>query len=250
MDGNRKIVVTTSWDDGHPLDLRLAELLASYGVKGTFYVPVGYPVIPRMTRRQILDLRAMGMEIGSHTMTHPRMPRLPDELALHELVESKAYLEDLLSEPVPAFCYPQGKFSQRQLPLLRKAGYKLARTTMGFRNDAGFDPLLMPVSFQFWRHPRNILLRHELMQGNFTGASEWLRRWRAAKDLTALTEAMLHHIANAGGVLHIWGHSWEIENGNLWEELEQSLKLIAASNFKCATNSETIQSSHSCLVHA
>ena len=32
---------TTSWDDGHPLDLRLAELLATHGFSGTFYVPRG-----------------------------------------------------------------------------------------------------------------------------------------------------------------------------------------------------------------
>ena len=27
-----KAVITTSWDDGHPLDLKLAEMLARYGV--------------------------------------------------------------------------------------------------------------------------------------------------------------------------------------------------------------------------
>ena len=32
--------ITTSWDDGHPLDLRVAELLAKYGLQGTFYVPM------------------------------------------------------------------------------------------------------------------------------------------------------------------------------------------------------------------
>jgi len=31
--------ITTSWDDGHPMDLRVAALLAKYGIAGTFYVP-------------------------------------------------------------------------------------------------------------------------------------------------------------------------------------------------------------------
>lgn len=35
----RRAVVTSSWDDGHPLDLRVADLLARCGVKGTYYVP-------------------------------------------------------------------------------------------------------------------------------------------------------------------------------------------------------------------
>ena len=34
------ILITTSWDDGHPLDLRLAELLHKYDVPATFYIPV------------------------------------------------------------------------------------------------------------------------------------------------------------------------------------------------------------------
>ena len=31
--------VTTSWDDGHPSDRRLADLLAKHKIHGTFYVP-------------------------------------------------------------------------------------------------------------------------------------------------------------------------------------------------------------------
>jgi hypothetical protein len=32
------IYVTTSWDDGHKLDMKLAVLLKKYGIKGTFYI--------------------------------------------------------------------------------------------------------------------------------------------------------------------------------------------------------------------
>ena len=32
--------ITTSWDDGHPLDFRIAELLSEYRLRGTFYVPM------------------------------------------------------------------------------------------------------------------------------------------------------------------------------------------------------------------
>ena len=34
----KKIVVTTSWDDGHILDLKLSNLLTKYNIKGTFYL--------------------------------------------------------------------------------------------------------------------------------------------------------------------------------------------------------------------
>ena len=34
----KQIIVTTSWDDGHKLDLKLAKLLKKYGIGGTFYI--------------------------------------------------------------------------------------------------------------------------------------------------------------------------------------------------------------------
>ena len=35
----KQIIVTTSWDDGHPLDFKIASLLEEYNLKGTFYIP-------------------------------------------------------------------------------------------------------------------------------------------------------------------------------------------------------------------
>jgi len=240
--GNKTALVTTSWDDGHALDLRVAERLATYGVKGTFYVPIDYPIIPRMSRHEILELRRMGMEIGSHTQTHPRIHRLNAGKVLRELCESKAYLEDLLGEEIRAFCYPEGKFTPQQLPLLDQAGYKLARTTVGFRTSLDFEPHLMPVGFQFWPHSRHTLLRHALMQGNVRGATDWMRLWRGEHDLGRLAQAMLQHILNAGGVLHIWGHSWEVEQRGLWTELENMLKRISdCGSLLSVTNSQVLE---------
>lgn len=255
MAENKRALVTTSWDDGHPLDLRIAEMLATHGLKGTFYVPVHYASIPRMSCSEIVELRRMGMEIGSHTMTHPRLNRLPDDVALRELSESKAYLEDLLSEPVTAFCYPEGKFTPRQIPLLERAGYKLARTTMGFRTGFATQPYLMPVAMQFWRHPRHVLLRHELLLRNFQGAADWLRLWRNEKDVVALAQAILEHVAERGGVFHLWGHSWEIEDGQLWTDLERTMKLISQIDVLPCSNSEVLThaapgSMQPCLTHA
>src|SRR5947209_13870004 len=246
MAASNTTVLTTSWDDGHALDLRVAELLCRYGFKGTFYVPVDYPLIPRMSRQEIVELRRMGMEIGSHTQTHPRIHRLTAEMALGELRESKAYLEDLLGEEIGAFCYPEGKFTAQQLPLIEQAGYKLARTTVSFRTALDFDPHLMPVGFQLWQHSRHTLLRHALMQGNFRGAADWIRLWRAEHDVERLADAMLSYILGSGGILHIWGHSWELEEGGLWRQFEDTLKRAAdCGTLTALTNSQVLElSSH------
>ena len=227
MPENNAAVITTSWDDGHPLDLRVAERLCVNGVKGTFYIPIEYPIVPRLSRNEICELHQMGMEIGSHTQTHPRIHRLEPDVILRELRDSKAYLEDLLGEEVPAFCYPEGKFSRRNLALIDQAGYRLARTTVGFRTDLDYDTRLMPVGLQFWRHSQRTLLQHALVQGNFRGAADWMRLWKGENDLGRLSEYMGRHIRTNGGVLHIWGHSWEIEQGGLWKELEDCLKRLS-----------------------
>lgn len=39
----RLSIMTTSWDDGDPCDLKVAELLRARGLAGTFYIPlIGY----------------------------------------------------------------------------------------------------------------------------------------------------------------------------------------------------------------
>ena len=114
-------VVTTSWDDGCPGDLRIAERLATLGLKGTFYIPRQSPGGPRMTEAQIRELAGYpGVEIGSHTLTHPDLDRLDADRFRVEVEGGKQWLEDLIGEPVSSFCYPRGKFTgqMRDLSLI------------------------------------------------------------------------------------------------------------------------------------
>ena len=233
--------VTTSWDDGHPLDVRLAALLAKYGVLGTFYVPVRYNQFPVMSRAQIQAVRSMGMEIGSHTVTHPKLTRLPRADALQELVGSKRHFEDMVDDEIVSFCYPEGEFNARTRSLVMEAGYKLARTTACFRIDSDFDPFHMPVSFQFFPHSRVEYTIQTVREGNVKGLRNWATLWRMESHPVPLLELFLEHILAHGGLLHIWGHSWEIEERHLWAELEDSLRCIAnAREVSYVTNAQTL----------
>lgn len=220
-------LVTTSWDDGHPLDLRTAGLLAKYGIKGTFYAPVNYPKRQVLTSSQLHELMAMKMEIGSHTVTHPMLTQLRTEDIFREMRESRERLEQLLGEPVTAFCYPKGKFNATAVSLVSKAGYRLARTTMEFRQETGFDPAKMPVSCQFFPQTRSVYVRHALEEGNWKGLAEWLVSFRAEDDLTRLTRLLFDRVIAKGGIFHIWGHSWQLEDFGLWGKLEELLSYVA-----------------------
>jgi peptidoglycan/xylan/chitin deacetylase (PgdA/CDA1 family) len=217
-------IVTTSWDDGHPSDIRLADMLDRYGMLGIFYIPLSYHGFHVMAKEELCALMAMGMEIGSHTLMHPNLTKLRKIQVLHELVESRKTLEDIVGDPIVSLCYPAGKFNLMVHSCVIEAGYKLARTTLSFRTDRKFDISCMPVSFQFFPHTCIAAIGHALKEGNLIGLRNRYRLWRMENELIKLPELILARILTNGGILHIWGHSWEIEKFHLWRVLEETLK--------------------------
>src|SRR6266513_1521638 len=79
---NQTSIVTTSWDDGDPLDLRLAEMLSLRGLPATFYVPLSYRDRPRLSDSDMRELADQNFEIGAHGVRHLDLRMLEDrELA-------------------------------------------------------------------------------------------------------------------------------------------------------------------------
>ncbi|MBS1723862.1 MAG: polysaccharide deacetylase family protein [Armatimonadetes bacterium] len=68
----------------------------------------------------------MGIEIGSHSCTHKRLPTCDDDSMLHEVAQSKRILSAILGRDVPIFCYPYGAHDARVREAVRAAGYRAA----------------------------------------------------------------------------------------------------------------------------
>lgn len=216
-----------SVDDGHPLDLRIADLLDRHGLQATFYLPIenceGQPVLGGAQMR----LLAQRFEIGSHTLSHRFLTTLDDEAARRQIVEGKRVLEDRLGQPVRGFCYPGGRYQRRHLQQVIDAGFSYARTTQNLRIDADSLVFEMPTTAQFYPHPRQVVAR------NFISQRDWSRRWPALR--VALTESdwrtRLHRLLDLalerGGVFHLWCHAIDIERLQLWPALEQFLARAA-----------------------
>jgi len=83
-------------------------------------------------------------------------------------------------------------------------------------------------------YAKNALKRWSLVNLFRTGALLSRRDWQ--KLAGKLLERTLRH----GGVFHLWGHSWEIEQEHQWDRLEKLLATIAANKDKVTsmTNSE------------
>jgi peptidoglycan/xylan/chitin deacetylase (PgdA/CDA1 family) len=231
---------TTSWDDGFPLDLRVADLLAKYGLSGTFYVPLTAEC-PTMTAAEIRGLNS-AFELGAHTLHHVDLTAQTDQQAWEEISGSKAWIEDVTGGPCPMFCPPKGRFHARHLDLIRQAGFLGARTvellSLGSpRPKAGV--LVMPTTVQAHPHGLPAYARNVIKRGAIGSLWNYVARGRSI-DWRKLAESLLRCSLQQGGVFHLWGHSWELEENGQWQRLEEVLRLMSqfASQAAALTNTQ------------
>jgi peptidoglycan/xylan/chitin deacetylase (PgdA/CDA1 family) len=89
------------------------------------------------------EMQANGIEIGSHTLTHPILTKVSDERLRSELQESRSRLEEVLRRRVEQFCYPNGDHDERVRSEAARAGYKIGVTCVAGLNKRGDDPLTL-----------------------------------------------------------------------------------------------------------
>jgi peptidoglycan/xylan/chitin deacetylase (PgdA/CDA1 family) len=160
----RKAWLTTSWDDGHPLDFKIADMLSRFGLTGTFYIPHSAPNIT-MSREQIRDLGS-AFEIGSHTINHVFLDGATDEQARTEIIDSKAWVQDVMGKPCPMFCPPGGKFADRDIKLIREAGYSGFRSvelvSIDHPRDLGGGLQLLPTTIHAFPQPASAYFKNAI----------------------------------------------------------------------------------------
>jgi peptidoglycan/xylan/chitin deacetylase (PgdA/CDA1 family) len=89
---------------------------------------------------EVSDLMTCGVEFGCHTASHPILPACEDLVAEQEIVAAKTELERRIGSPVEHFSYPNGDYTARDEELVRRAGYRSARTTDRGLNYRGTSP--------------------------------------------------------------------------------------------------------------
>lgn len=128
--------VVLGFDDGWKTQYQNAlPLLKKHHAKATFYIfPNPVSKDDRfMTWEQLEEIRDSGMEIASHSYTHPLLSKQTPEMLHHELHDSKALLEEKLKITVTNFASPFGYTSDVVREELVRDGYESGRTT-----NAGF----------------------------------------------------------------------------------------------------------------
>jgi len=146
---NRRIGLTTMWDDGPGRDspgggdLRLADTLWTNGWKGTF----GWCLLSEATR-DTSEILARGMEICSHTSTHPFLWTRSRNTVFWELLTSKIYFSLLAQKPVVSYAdafLAHDPVIDREIS---QAGFLVARGGGGSYSIDDFSRrLLLPATY-------------------------------------------------------------------------------------------------------
>ncbi|KCB21672.1 polysaccharide deacetylase family protein [Bordetella hinzii] len=151
-------VFGVTFDDGYRNVLEnAAPVLAELGFTGTNYFVArqldgsnvwdaekGIPYAGLMSAAEMRQWHEAGNEVGSHTLDHVHLPRLPADEARRQIRQSKDELEQALGAPVTAFCYPYGDHGPEHMTMVREAGYDNATLTVRGLACAADDPFGLP----------------------------------------------------------------------------------------------------------
>lgn len=104
----------------------------------------GSPLDRMMTRAQIGELAAAGIEIGAHSHSHPELDQCSDATLRTELRVSREHLEDCIGAPVPTLAYPFGYSTPRVRRAARAVGYRCAAAVRNIRATSSDDSFTFP----------------------------------------------------------------------------------------------------------
>lgn len=105
-----------------------APVLAALRIPATVFVVSGYcgkrndwpsqpasgiPLLNLMSWSQIREIQRAGITIGAHTVTHPRLSRIPFESAAAEVFRCREEIQQQTGAPVRTFCYPYGDLTAK-----------------------------------------------------------------------------------------------------------------------------------------
>jgi len=80
-----------------------------------------------LTIEQVKDIsNNIYVSIGSHSISHPILPRCSNADSKHEIAHSKKIIEEWIQKDVKYFAFPNGDYSNREISFLKRFGYTLA----------------------------------------------------------------------------------------------------------------------------
>jgi len=219
------LIVTTSWEGGHPLDSHLADRLLAQALAATFYVAPEFGESRSGRRPDAGTVRELSrsFEIGSGALSNQPLTEMTARRARTEIADSRKVLADLTGTPVETFRYPRGVFGGRHIDMVAAAGYRYARTSRRFVTTRPADPLQAPTTVE----ASDLSLRRDFLgyvsAARVVGSSSAVRTGHWDDIATAVFDRC--HVT--GGVFHLWGSSSSLERRSEMDRLVRVFEHIA-----------------------
>jgi peptidoglycan/xylan/chitin deacetylase (PgdA/CDA1 family) len=195
-----------TFDDGYLTDYTVAfARLAERGWPGCFFVIASQVGASRaLGWRELREMAAAGMEIGSHSLTHPFLHHAdPDEIR-REFGESKRILEDGLGQAVHFASLPRGSAAPGMGVLIKELGYRAFCTS---------EPGLVSVRTDPYEVPRIAIKQRT--------TPAFLRQVCAGSRLTLATLQSFHVVKKLGKQL-VGAERWRHIRGVLMDAAERA----------------------------
>lgn len=217
--GGKHKALTMSYDDGRTYDRKLVEIFNRYGIKGTFHLNSGFLGDDRhITRSEVKSLYA-GHEVACHTVTHPTIARCPTPEVVRQILDDRKDLESLTGYPVRGLSYPNGSYNAAIKSVLPSLGIAYSRVVSDTHSFG------LPDDLYEWKATCHHT--HHLMEDG--------------KTFTALHKTQYLYL------MYVWGHSYEFNDSNNWELIEDFCKLTGnREDTYYATNLQIVDYLHLC----
>jgi hypothetical protein len=128
------------------------------------------------------------------------------------------------------FCPPLGRFTSAHLHMIQSAGFAGLRTVELLSMDLPrqiHGLRLMPTTLQAHNHGRLAYTRNIVRR--LAIRNLWPQiMGRNSSDWSQLARSLAEVVNKRGGVFHLWGHSWEVQQNGQWERLEEVLRMLSA----------------------
>ena len=219
--GGLEKALTFSYDDGVKADIRLMKLFDDNDLRCTFNLNTGVfgnNAHGRMNKEDTLKFfKGCNHEIASHGAKHLFLTKVDTMRGIDEVIRDKRELESLFDTVITGFAYPYGAFNDDIKNYLSLMNIKYARTTISTHN------------FQI---PEDFLQLNPTCHHTDSDLFELADRFMTTYPHDFIKEREPY-------LFYVWGHSYEFDENNNWELIEEFVKKVSGSKeVWYATNGE------------
>lgn len=206
---------TLSYDDGVIHDKKLMNIFDKYGLKATFNISSGLFLPEDVERKEysrklkLSEAKELyinsGHEVAVHSLTHPSLSQIKSQEVISEIIEDRRNLEREFRTIVRGMAYPNGAYNDAVVSTLKDCGICYSRTV---QSTGGFSL------------PKNWLTLHPTCHHNDGKLMDYAKAF-----------VDMNYPWRRKPLFYVWGHSYEFDNDNNWEVIEELAKFVGGRDY-------------------